>query len=435
MNLYRKSIIDLEFWNKDTNRKPLLISGHRGCGKTYLVKNIFAKKYFNDKYIYIDLNKEIDILKYINNSNSKEFLSFIENKLNINITFDNLIIIDSVHLCNNFYELIKSFFINNKELKIIFIETLISENYNKPNKFKYQSFFQHLYLYQLDFYEYLYNKNKYLLDYMIDITINKKDIENKLFNEIKSEFETYLIIGGFPKAVLTFLETNDYKKTKFVIGKIYYEILFDIKENFRNIKTQIMAFEYFSKISDRLINTEDEDILRNRQLIYPIKGLESNKQIITCKCIKSLDERNSYEFIKSYMLDCGIMNYQNGNYLSESKLDNKNGNISDLLLDNYLAIELSKYNDDLYYWKSKYKSMIEFIIKIDDKFILITKKNKRNLKNCLNKIDKEKIYLVINVSLDYKYYFNYYNYEEIKIIDIPIFCLSIFLNNLKYKKA
>ena len=48
-------------WNKSTNRKPLIVWGARQVGKTYLVKDIFADKYYKDSYIYIDCKKEDEI--------------------------------------------------------------------------------------------------------------------------------------------------------------------------------------------------------------------------------------------------------------------------------------------------------------------------------------------------------------------------------------
>ena len=54
INMYRKYINDLLNWYKDSRRKPLMLWGARQVGKTYLMKNLFAEKYFKGNYIYID---------------------------------------------------------------------------------------------------------------------------------------------------------------------------------------------------------------------------------------------------------------------------------------------------------------------------------------------------------------------------------------------
>ena len=42
-------------WNDSTPRKPLIVYGARQVGKSYLIKNIFAERYYKDNFIYIDL--------------------------------------------------------------------------------------------------------------------------------------------------------------------------------------------------------------------------------------------------------------------------------------------------------------------------------------------------------------------------------------------
>lgn len=54
----RLKIKELENWLKSPHRKPLIVWGARQVGKTYLVKDLFARKYFND-FVYIDLKREI----------------------------------------------------------------------------------------------------------------------------------------------------------------------------------------------------------------------------------------------------------------------------------------------------------------------------------------------------------------------------------------
>ena len=54
-----KYLKDLIEWNNSKYRKPLIVYGARQVGKTYLIKNLFAEKYYKNKYIYIDfINKK-----------------------------------------------------------------------------------------------------------------------------------------------------------------------------------------------------------------------------------------------------------------------------------------------------------------------------------------------------------------------------------------
>ena len=53
-HMERIKLQELINWYKKKRRKPLVIWGARQVGKTYLIKNIFAKRYFKD-FLYIDL--------------------------------------------------------------------------------------------------------------------------------------------------------------------------------------------------------------------------------------------------------------------------------------------------------------------------------------------------------------------------------------------
>ena len=78
--MYRKYINDLLNWYKDSRRKPLMLWGARQVGKTYLMKNLFAEKYFKGNYIYIDCRIEHDFVNYcVNHINLLIFYVIFDN--------------------------------------------------------------------------------------------------------------------------------------------------------------------------------------------------------------------------------------------------------------------------------------------------------------------------------------------------------------------
>ena len=63
--MYREAIEELKQWKDSKRRKPLMITGVRQCGKTYLIKE-FAKECFRD-YVYLNFEAEeklADIFAY-----------------------------------------------------------------------------------------------------------------------------------------------------------------------------------------------------------------------------------------------------------------------------------------------------------------------------------------------------------------------------------
>ena len=64
----RKYLKDLIDWKNDTDKKPLLIWGARQVGKTYLIEELFAKKFYENKYLKIDCSDD---------SNTQVLIKFI----------------------------------------------------------------------------------------------------------------------------------------------------------------------------------------------------------------------------------------------------------------------------------------------------------------------------------------------------------------------
>ncbi|NLZ99909.1 MAG: AAA family ATPase, partial [Clostridiaceae bacterium] len=60
----REIMKDLIFWKNKKNRKPLLLTGVRQCGKTYILKK-FAEENF-DHFVYVNLEREPQIADVFN---------------------------------------------------------------------------------------------------------------------------------------------------------------------------------------------------------------------------------------------------------------------------------------------------------------------------------------------------------------------------------
>ena len=68
----------LKNWLDNPRRKPLIVWGARQTGKSYLVKDIFAEKYFGGNYVYIDFRLENKVRDFcLETVNPAEILEFI----------------------------------------------------------------------------------------------------------------------------------------------------------------------------------------------------------------------------------------------------------------------------------------------------------------------------------------------------------------------
>ena len=63
----------------DPRRKPLMVWGARQAGKSYLIEELFAKEYYENRYLKIDLSDDVDFVEFAeNNSNLEKVLEYIQ---------------------------------------------------------------------------------------------------------------------------------------------------------------------------------------------------------------------------------------------------------------------------------------------------------------------------------------------------------------------
>ena len=98
--MYRKIMGFLEAWKESEHRKPLILQGARQVGKTYLVRDIFAKTYYPDNHIYIDFKIEDSLRDFCsqtaNASKIIEQISLLNGK---RISKETLLIFDEIQEC------------------------------------------------------------------------------------------------------------------------------------------------------------------------------------------------------------------------------------------------------------------------------------------------------------------------------------------------
>ena len=74
----RIAIEKLVKWNESKRRKPLIVWGARQVGKTYLIKDIFAKKHYKNNFVYVDFKIEDEINEFCSKTaNAEKIIEYI----------------------------------------------------------------------------------------------------------------------------------------------------------------------------------------------------------------------------------------------------------------------------------------------------------------------------------------------------------------------
>ena len=104
----RRCLKDLVEWNGSVNRKPLIVWGARQVGKTYLVRDIFAERYYRGKHIYVDCREESEFCRYCEtHTKASEVLEYLSLYYGMTIDPSTLLIFDEVQECLPIVTLLK----------------------------------------------------------------------------------------------------------------------------------------------------------------------------------------------------------------------------------------------------------------------------------------------------------------------------------------
>lgn len=202
-DMKRNAIQDLISWKNDEERKPLVLKGARQVGKTWLMKE-FGKNYYKS-FVYFNFDEE-DELKSIFEANKNpqrilELLSLIcGEKI---LPGETLIIFDEIQECPEALNTLKYFKEKANEYHVIAAGSLLGTLLAKPKSYP-VGMVNLLDIYPLNFEEFLEATDPALYAYYDSIQ-KEQQIEEIFHNRLLEAYNNYLIIGGMPECVASWV--------------------------------------------------------------------------------------------------------------------------------------------------------------------------------------------------------------------------------------
>ena len=203
----RNAILELVQWKNSPERKPMVLRGARQVGKTWLMKE-FGQNYY-DNYVYFNFDEE-DELKSIFETNKNpnriiELLSMIsDEKIEPEKT---LIIFDEIQECPEALNTLKYFKEKANEYHVITAGSLLGTLLAKPKSYP-VGMVNLLDVYPLTFDEFLNAIDSGLYAYYE--SIQKEQVIEQIFHQrLLDAYNYYLIIGGMPECVSSWIKYKD----------------------------------------------------------------------------------------------------------------------------------------------------------------------------------------------------------------------------------
>ena len=220
----RTAMEKLVAWKSSDERKPMVLKGARQVGKTWLMKE-FGKNYYKS-FVYFNFDEE-DELKSIFETNKNpqriiELLSMIAGeKIH---PLDTLVIFDEVQECPEALNALKYFKEKANEYHVIAAGSLLGTLLAKPKSYL-VGMVNLLDIFPLTFEEFLGVTDAPLFTYYEGIH-KEQQIEEIFHNRLLEAYNNYLIIGGMPECVSSWLKHKDPAK----IAQIQRELI-EVYEN------------------------------------------------------------------------------------------------------------------------------------------------------------------------------------------------------------
>ena len=445
----RNALSNLEKWLNSERRKPLILWGARQVGKTYLVRDMFAKEHFPDKYIYIDFREDKVIRDFCSDTvNARDIINFISLARNTKIDSSTLLIFDEIQECPAIITSLKYFCQDYREIPVIATGSMVRIKLNRmTNKRGAAGSEQFLFpvgkinqqtLYPMTFDEFLINYNPTLFEHIVAAYKSDKALDTNYHELALDALYTYLLIGGMPEVIDTYLETGNLRESREVLKDLYDNYLADMELYQASNEAILRSRRVFQNIY-RELNKESKNFspgiiekgTKVRDYRTALDWLELAHVVYRSSQLKEhivtpLAADNDSSF-RLFLADVGMFAYQS-NVPPESFVEkNSRNTLTGIFMENYVATELTARDIPLYYWKGKNNSELEFIIEAKGNIYPIDVKRKKGTIPSVNKFkEHNKLIYAIKISAN-----NYGYNKENKIMTIPLYEVFLLAEDMK----
>lgn len=387
--MQRDFIQNLIEWKDSKRRKPLILTGVRQCGKTYLLKE-FGSEYF-DNFCYINFEsagKYSAIFEY--DYDVKRILRELELAENVKIIAGKtLLIFDEIQECPKAITSLKYFCENLQELHLVCAGSLLGVAIKKENISFPVGKVNRMQLYPMSFKEYLQavGEGKYI-ELFNDWNINR-EIPELYTVPLERHLKNYYIVGGMPEAVKEFAESGDYAE----VAKIQDEILSDYSDDFSKhapiseIEKIRMIWDsipkQLAKENNKFVFSHVKEGKRAHELEAALQWLKNSGLVHLVELVQNaelpLSSNADSTYFKVYMADSGLLCRRLG--LSYKNILEENTALSTFkgaITENYVLQELIVQNKVPYFWRSGNTAELDFLFEEDGNVIPVEVKAATN---------------------------------------------------------
>lgn len=372
--LFRKIQKDIETYLKSGSNKVLIIDGARQIGKTFIIRH--AGKALFPNYIEVNMLEDAvgeHLFEHVKSVDDfyLRLSTLAGNKMKEKK--DTLVFIDEIQAYPQLLTLLK-FLKDDDKYTYIASGSLLGVTLAKTTSIPMGSI-EVKHMYPLDFEEFLLANGFGTSTFNVLREMFKKEesLDEPLHNKMMDMLKKYLLIGGLPDAVNSFLKDNNIVKVRNIQQEIhgFYAMdaskydsdkklkirrVFDmVPSNLENKKKRIVVKEIENKKGKRFSDYQDEfDYLISAGITLDVKAISQPTF--------PLIESSGKNLLKLYLNDVGILTgilYRNN---ITAVLDDVRSINLGTVYESVVAQELKAHGFNLYYYDNKANGEVDFLL-------------------------------------------------------------------------
>ncbi len=371
--LYRKISQVIENHLLSKNSKILLVDGARQVGKTYIIRYV-GKKLFKN---FIEINMIEDSISAQLYENVKSVEDFY---LQVSMTDgdkmgqkeDTLIFIDEIQAYPHFLTLLK-FLAQDNRFTYIASGSLLGVTLSQTTSIPMGSI-QRIHMYPLDFEEFLYanGMNSFVIESMRNKFKKLESLNESMHDKIMDLFKKYLLVGGLPDAVNSYIENKNIQEVRQIQNEIHEYYAADTSKYGQENKLKIRRI--YDMIPSNMENKKKRMIIKNienkkgktyNDYVDEFEYLISSGIALAVQAISNpsfpLIESMGKNLLKLYFNDVGIFTSILYGTNIRAILDNEKSINLGSVYENVVASELIAHGSRLFYYDNRSKGEVDFL--------------------------------------------------------------------------
>ena len=410
----RKITSILKDWKNNPDKNPIIVKGCRQCGKTFSVKDFAYKNYKN--VIYMDFHEQQGLRELFADSLTVDYLTMAISAAMPDAVFaphETCIIFDEIQECPRARTSLKYFKLDGR-YDVICTGSLLGVNgYNSSVESIPVGYETVIDMYPMDFEEWLWANGikQSVFDFLKKSLVDETPVATAIHNRMRQLLLEYVIVGGMPRAVSTFLDTHDVNRMIVVQRGIVDDYKSDMVKYARS-EDRSRIRECFDSIPRQLARDNKKFTYsvvrkggRSKEYTGCLQWIEDAGIVRRCHNLMitelPLGGNALQDSFKIYMADTGLFVSMLDDGTQLDILQGRLNGYKGAIYENLLADMLGKMGRKLYYFQKTDSLEIDFVMRYKGECTPVECKartgNAKSMRTLLNHPEKYHVYNAIKL--------------------------------------